>query len=99
MPREGVLCLKSQEIASRQRPHTTPTMRVSGGLRRLTFTLCNAGDTLCIPRLGGECTTGIIQHIMSLAMEKLSVEQTKLETCREVCLPVLQSTFHCLLIL
>ena len=46
-----------------------------------------------------ECTTGDIQHLPSLATEKLSVEQAKLETCREVCLLVLRSTFQCLLVL
>ena len=61
--------------------------------------LSNAGDTLCIPRLSGECTTGVIQHITSLATGKLSVEQAKPETYREVCLPVLRSTFKCLLVL
>ena len=60
----------------------------------------NAGDTLCIPRLIAEWTTGVIQHLPSVAMEKLSVEQAKLETCREVCLPVmLQTTFQCLRVL
>ena len=60
---------------------------------------CNAVDTLCIPRLDGECTTGVIYHFTSLyiATEELSVEQTKLETCREVYFHVLRSTFLCLL--
>ena len=40
---------------------------------------CNAGDTLCIPRLSAECTTSVIQHLPSLATEKLSVEKAKLE--------------------
>ena len=34
-------------------------------------------------RLSTECTTCIIQQLPSLATEKLSAEQTKLETCRE----------------
>ena len=63
--------------------------------------LCNsnAGDTLCIPRLRAECMTGVIQKLPSLAMEKLSVEQAKLETSREVCSSVLRPTFQCLLVL
>ena len=43
----------------------------------------------------GEFTTGVFQHFTSLATEKLSVEQATLETCREVSLPVLRSTFQC----
>ena len=39
-----------------------------------------AWDTLRIPRLSAECTTGVIQHLPSQATEKLSVEQAKLET-------------------
>ena len=27
------------------------------------------GHTLCIPRLSGECTTGVIPHIKSLAID------------------------------
>ena len=40
----------------------------------------SAGDTLCIPRRSGECATGVIHHFTSLAMDKLSVDKTKLET-------------------
>ena len=44
--------------------------------------LSNAGDTLCIPSVDAECTKGVIHHFPSLATEKLSVEQAKLETLR-----------------
>ena len=50
-------------------------------------------------RLNSMCMTGVIQHIRLLAKEKLSVEQTTLETRQEVYLTVLGSTFQCLLVL
>ena len=34
--------------------------------------VCYAGDTLCIPRLSAECPASVIQHLQSIATEKLS---------------------------
>ena len=40
------------------------------------------GHTICIHKLSAECTTSVIQHILFVATEKLSVEQAKLRKYR-----------------
>ena len=71
---------------------------VFGRWSRLSTEL-NAGDTLCIPRLSGECTTGVIKHLKSLATEKSSVEQAKAVNLTGYLFARARSTFQCLLVL